>query len=393
MPPAPVSSHPYRDVAIAAVYNTTQARRLEGHDSLSITIEAALGVLETAGVSAADVNGVGGERTADLVYLLGLGPSWVGGGMGGVPAVLAAASAIAAGECHTVLIACGGAGVYNDRVATAPWTRPANEFVLPFGMYTALEFALIARRHMAMYGTSSKHLAEVAATIRNNGHVNPEAVYYGRGPYTREDILASRIVADPFHLLDCSMTGEGGGAMLLTTADRATDLRLPPVYILGGGIDQMGPAYRYAPSWDLVGARQDYPNGYVGKRAAAQSFAMAGLGPSDVDVCEFYDPFSFEIIRQFEAFDFCRPGEGPDFVMEGRIGPGGQFPTTTDGGLLSYSHAGGTVQMLQRVMRGVQQLQGQCRTMQVDGAEVALCSNGGAGALFTNVILLGNGRP
>jgi acetyl-CoA acetyltransferase len=393
MPPSPVAAHPYRKVAIAAVHNTTQARQLDGHDSLSITIEAALGVLETAGVPASEVDGVGGERTADLIYLLGLGPSWVGGGMGGVPAVLGAASAIAAGECHTVLIACGGAAVYDDRAATAPWTRPANEFVLPFGMYTALEFALIARRHMAMYGTSSKHLAEVAATIRNNGHVNPEAVYYGRGPYTPDDILASRMVADPFHLLDCSMTGEGGGAMLLTSAERAADLPLPPVYILGGGIDQMGPSYRYAPSWDLVGASSDYPNGYVGRRAAERTFATAGLRPSDVDVCEFYDPFSFEIIRQFEAFGFCQPGEGPEFVMDGRIGPGGQFPTTTDGGLLSYSHAGGTVQMLQRIIRGVQQLQGQCRTRQVAGAEVALCSNGGAGALFTNVILLGRQQP
>src|SRR6516165_3168739 len=141
-----LASHPYRDVAIVAVHNTAQARRLDGHDSLSITIEAALGVLEAAGVPASEVDGVGGERTTDLVYLLGLGPSWVGGGAGGVPAVLAAASAIAAGECHMVLIACGGAAEYIDRAPTAPWTRPANEFVLPFGMYTALEFALIARR-------------------------------------------------------------------------------------------------------------------------------------------------------------------------------------------------------------------------------------------------------
>jgi acetyl-CoA acetyltransferase len=311
-----------------------------------------------------------------------------------VPAVLDAANAIASGHCTTVLIACGGAGIYSDHTATAPWTRPANEFVVPFGMYTALEFALIARRHMAMHGTTSKHLAEVAATIRNNGHSNPDAVYYGRGPYSADDVLASRMVADPFHLLDCSITSEGGAAMLLTTAERARDLPLPPVYILGGGIDHQGPAYRYAPSWDLAGAKDgSYPNGYIGRRAAERSFAMAGLTPTDVDVCELYDPFSFEIIRQFEAFGFCPPGEGPDFVMDGRIGPGGQVPTTTDGGLLSYSHAGGSVQMLQRLVRGVQQLQGGCQTMQVPNATVALCSNGGAGALFTNVILLGRHQP
>jgi acetyl-CoA acetyltransferase len=389
-----VATHPFRGVAIAAVHNTRQARRLNGHDSLSITVEAALAVLDAAGVPATEVDGVGGQTPADLVYLLGLGPSWVSGAAGGVPAVLDAASAIVTGQCTTVLLACGGAGIYPDHSATAPWTRPANEFVLPFGMFTALEFALIARRHMSMFGTRPEHLAEVAATIRNHGHVNPEAVYYGRGPYSPDDVLESRLVADPFHLLDCSMTSEGGSAMLLTTAERARDLDLPPVYVLGGGIDQQGPAYRYAPSWDLAGSKDgSYPNGYIGRRAAERSFAMAGLTPTDVDVCELYDPFSFEIIRQYEAFGFCQPGEGPDFVMNGRLGPQGQFPTTTDGGLLSYSHAGGTVQMLQRVVRGVQQLQGQCRTTQVENAEVALCSNGGAGALFTNVILLGREEP
>jgi acetyl-CoA acetyltransferase len=292
-----------------------------------------------------------------------------------------------------VLIAEGGAGVYTDREATAPWTRPANEYVVPFGLYTAVEFALIARRHAQMFGTRPEHLAEVAATIRNNGHVNPEAVYRGRGPFTPADILASRMVAEPFHLLDCSMTAEGGTALLLTTAERARDLRRRPVYVLGGGVDRMGPAYVHPPTWELTGRSDELPNGYIGRRASRRAFAMAGLRPSDVDCCEFYDPFSFEIIRQFEAFGFCEPGEGPEFVMDGRIGPDGDFPVTTDGGLMSFSHGGGAVQILQRVVRGVQQLQGICQSRQVDGAEVVLCSGGGAGALFSDVVLLGGERP
>ena len=120
---------------------------------------------------------------------------------------------------------------------------------------------------------------------------------------------------------------------------------------------------------------------------------MAGLGPADVDVCEFYDPFSFEIIRQFEAYGFCDEGEGGDFVMDGRIGPGGRFPVTTDGGTMSFSHGGAAVQQLQRVIRGVEQLRGTCATAQVPGAGVAMCSNGGAGALFTDVMLLGTETP
>ncbi len=116
---------------------------------------------------------------------------------------------------------------------------------------------------------------------------------------------------------------------------------------------------------------------------------MAGLGPADVDVCEFYDPFSFEIIRQFEAFGFCKEGEGGDFVLSGIIEPGGRFPITTDGGLMSFSHGGAMVQLLQRGIRGVQQVRGECTTNQVEGAEVAMCTGGGAGALFNDVLLLG----
>jgi acetyl-CoA acetyltransferase len=386
-------AHPYANVAIAAAFNTRQARFLEGYDSVTIALEAARGVLDEAGVDRLEVDAVFGQFASELVYLLGLGPVHSPYSGGGIPTIIDAANAIATGFCETVLVSAGGAGIYTERTATAPWTRPAHEFVVSFGMFTAVEFALIARRHMHMYGTKPEHLAEVAATIRNHGHNNPEAVYYGRGPYTPEDILASRMVADPFHLLDCSMTAEGGTALLLTTADRAADLRRPPVHILGGGLDTYGPSYQHPPAWDMRFRDDVPPNGQVGRRASQHAFNMAGLSPEDVDVCELYDPFSFEIIRQFEAFGFCEPGEGPDFVLDGNIGMGGRFPTTTDGGLMSFSHGGGVVQLLQRVVRGVQQLQGICVANQVAGAEVALCSNGGAGALFNHVLILGKDRP
>jgi acetyl-CoA acetyltransferase len=123
------------------------------------------------------------------------------------------------------------------------------------------------------------------------------------------------------------------------------------------------------------------------------AFAMAGLRPADVDVAELYDPFSFEIIRQLEAFGFCEPGEGGPFVEDGNIAPGGVLPVTTDGGTMSFSHPGINAQQLQRVIRAAQQLRGSCATNQVDGAEVALCSNGGAGALFCDVLMLGRERP
>ncbi|MEY2591453.1 MAG: hypothetical protein QOJ67_3437, partial [Acidimicrobiaceae bacterium] len=311
----------------------------------------------------------------------------------GIPTVLDAASMIAFGECEVVVIAAGGAAMYTERSATAPWTRPSNELVVGYGLFTAAEFALMARRHMVEHGTTPDQLALVAATIRNNGHANPEAVYCGRGPFIPDDILGSRMIADPFHLLDCAMTSEGGCGLVLTTAERARQAATAPVWILGGAGDTFGPAYVVPPVWDLRGRDGDIPAGYVGRRAAQKCFTVAGLTPSDVDVAELYDPFSFEIIRQLEAFGFCGDGEGGAFVEDGHIAPGGQLPVTTDGGTMSYSHAGINVQMLQRVIRGVQQLRGTCPTGQVPDAEVAICSNGGSGALFTDVMLLGSERP
>ena len=386
--------HPFHDVVVAGVFNARQARVLEGETSLTITLEAALGAIADAGIAVSDVNSVTGALSSDLAYDLGLGPVWQSATQLGVPAIIEAAAQIATGVSDVVLVAAGSAGVYTERSSTAPWTRPNNEFVAPYGMFTAAEFALIARRHMHMHGTTPEQMATVAATVRNNGHVNPEAIYYDRGPFTVDDILASRMVADPYHLLECAMTSEGGSALVLARADRVPDLPHTPVYLIGGSSDRIGPSYRHAPAWDLTGRDPDgIPNGYVGHRAAQRAFATAGIGPEDVDVCEFYDPFSFEIIRQFEAFGFCGEGEGGAFVMDGTIGPGGRYPVTTDGGLMSFSHGGASVQLLQRVIRGVQQLRGTCATMQVAGAEVAMCSGGGAGALFTDVLLLGSERP
>jgi acetyl-CoA acetyltransferase len=384
--------HPFHDVAIVGVHNTQQALRLGGHDSFTITVEAAMGALADAGLTFGDIDGVVGPFSGEIVYEARIGPAWISHTIG-ISAVLEGAAAIAAGLATRVLICDGMAGRYVDRDATAPWTRPSNEFTQPFGMFTAAEFALTARRHMERYGTTPEALATVAATIRGNGHVNPEAVYFGRGPFTPQDVLESRMIADPFHLLDCAMTAEGGAAIILVRADRFADAPMPPVYVLGGGSDRFGNAYAHAPSFDLGGVRRpDLINGWVGRRTVEQIWDTSGLGPQDVDVCELYDPFSFEIIRQLEAFGFCGEGEGGQFVLDGGIAEGGRFPTTTDGGTMSFGHCG-SAQMVQRVIRAVYQLRGTCATRQVDGAEVALCTASGSGALATELILVGIDRP
>lgn len=377
-------------VAIVGVYNTRQARSLPGETTKSLIYEALTGALADAGLVLDDVDGVSasGVDPASLVYDLRLGPAWCGAQLG-ISMVLEAAAAIRSGQADVVVAVSAQAGAYQDPAATAPWTRPASEFIAPYGLFTAAEFALIARRHMLTYGSTPEQFAIAAATIRNNGHENPDAVYHGRGPFTPEDILSSRMIADPFHLLDCATTSEGGAGLVLARLDRALDSRKKPVYILGGGAEYFGPAYQNPPVWDLSGRNADYNVGLLGKRTAERIFDNTGLRPEDVDVLELYDPFSFEIVRQLEALGFCGEGEGGAALADGRFSRGGEQPITTDGGTMSFSHPGSDTQYLQRVIRGVQQLRGECGTLQVPNAQLAMCSNAGAGALYYLATLLG----
>ncbi|WP_156686131.1 thiolase family protein [Mycobacterium sp. Marseille-P9652] len=378
-----------RTAAIVGVHNTRQGRRLDGETSRSLALKAIRGALDDAGLTLDHVDGISaGPLSTALIYDLRLGPAWQGLGFG-VGMITEAATAIEHGMADVVVLVAAQAGEYRDHQATAPWTRPENEFVAPWGMFTAAEFALIARRHMHTYGTTREQLSLVAATIRNNGSRNPEAVYYQRGPFTPDDITASRPIAEPFHLLDCATTSEGGCALVVANIE-TVDTAGRPIYVLGSGADFHGPSYQHPPAWDLAGRRGDDVNGVVGRRAAQCAFAHAGLGPGDVDVLELYDPFSFEIIRQLEAFGFCGDGEGGPFVADGHIAIDGSHPITTDGGTMSFSHAGSNPQMMQRAIRAVQQLRGEAGDLQVPDAHIALCSNGGAGALFTTVLILGD---
>lgn len=375
--------------AVVGVHNTVQGRRLEGETSRGLAIKAIQGALDDAGLGIDDVDGISaGPLSTALIYDLRVGPAWQGLAFG-VGMITEAVTAIEHGMADVVVLVAAQAGEYRDHEATAPWTRPENEFVAPWGMFTAAEFALIARRHMHVYGTTREQLSMVAATIRNNGSRNPDAVYYQRGPFTPDDITASRPIAEPFHLLDCATTSEGGCALVVANIDNV-DVASRPIYVLGSGADFHGPSYQHPPAWDLAGRRDGHVNGVVGRRAAQRAFNHAGLRPGDVDVLELYDPFSFEIIRQLEAFGFCGDGEGGPFVADGHIAIDGSHPITTDGGTMSFSHAGSNPQMMQRAIRAVQQIRGQGGDLQVPDARIALCSNGGAGALFTTVLILGD---
>jgi len=382
---ASIRSWRYPDVAIVGAYNTVQAKKIAMSEA-ELVLDAVRGALADAGLKPSDVDGnnvsswVTRLNPRSVAQWFGGRPSWTGTSHPGIESVLEAAAAIQTGQCETVVVASAQCGEYTDHSSTVSWTRPENEFVECWGLYTAAEFALMARRHMHLYGTKREALSEVASAIRSNGARHPEAVMYGR-TCTPADVEASRMVADPYRLLDCCITSEGGAALVLTTVERAKDLDVTPIYILGGSLDRQGMSYVTAPVWDKVG--------WVGRRGAQLTFEQCGLGPKDVDFAELYDPFSFEIIRQLEAFGFCGEGEGGDFVMNGRIRIGGELPVATNGGTLSFSHAG-VAQLLQKPLNAVLQLRGQLPAeLTVPDAKVALATNGGSGALFCDVMALG----
>ena len=368
-----------RDAVIVGIHQTKQARRLPDDTSMSLTVEAVNGAVADAGVALSDIDGfnvqIGSTPSGnDFAYKVGASYFWLGRTHVSPDAVVEAALAISGGQCEVAVLASAQAGLHTDRSSTAPWTRPPNEFIETWGLHTPAEWALLAQRHMHLFGTTPEQAAHAAAVVRNNGHANPEAVYHGRGPFTVDDILGSRVVAWPFHLLDCSMTCEGGAAMVLTTAERARDLKARPIRVIGAASEQWGPEYTYPPTYER--------KGLLGRRAADIAFGQAGIARADVDVLELYDNFSWEIIRALEAYRYCEVGEGGDFVTSGLIEPGGKLPISTDGGLLSYSHSGGS-QSMQRVVQAVRQLRGTSAVNQVADPQVALA------AWSYGVVLLG----
>jgi acetyl-CoA acetyltransferase len=379
-----------RDVAVVGIHVTEQARELPDRTSFDITLEAVTGALEDAGLSRDDVDGAaldwpgpgGAEHdTGSWATLFGHPLSFITYGShdgAGSIGVARAAAAIAAGLCDVVVLGGGTAGP--TRYASGVvGTNSAAQFSTTWGSYIAPQLALMARRHMHDHGTTAEQIATVAATIRNNGHVHPEAVMNGRGPYTVEDVLASPVIASPLHRLDMCLVAQGGGAVVLTTVDRARDLRHRPVRVLGAATEYPMGSYEHPPTMRRFGL--------AGGSAARRAFGNAGVGPDDVDVWCLYDMSSFEVIRQLEALGACPPGEGGRFVEDGHIAVGGSHPVNPDGGCLA--HSWNTYQQLTlRVVEAVRQLRGQSVGLAVDGASVAVtCGPGGANTHFGITVL------
>lgn len=323
-----------RDVAIVGVHSTKQGRNL-GRTPVSLAMEAFHGALDDAGLSPRDVDGwmdfdfpagnLQGTTIGNVAFQLHTPMRFVAP-YSGVPALLYAAAMVRDHVADVIAIPFGGAQA-DTGGATASYTRPGFEFTEWTGSTTPAQMALQARRHMAEFGTTSEHLAHAAMVLRNNAHINPEAVMFNRGPYTVQDILDSRMVSDPFTLLMCALVNDGGSCVVVTSADRAKDCRSEPVWVLSGGIDCYYTSYYEPPTLAPLQSRS--------RMLAA--FDRAGVTHDDIDFVTTYDHFASGVIMEYEACGFCEVGEGGPFTME-NIGLDQRFPVSPDGGCLGYSH-------------------------------------------------------
>lgn len=377
------------DIAIVGVAESDEIGNVPHKSALQHHAEAAWNALEDAGLPKDAVDGLFTARFSPLVTAeyMGIEPrfsdgTWIGGGSFETH-VYHAIAAIRAGFCEVALITHGQTGrsgrvpPLTDRYGVAHGTvvdspdpnQPSLEFELPFGIVTPpVCYAMSCSRYMHEFGEQRTRdaLAEIAVATRSWAMLNPKA--YMQKALSFNEYHASRWIAWPFRLLDCCLVTDAGGAVVVTTAERAKDLRKRPVLVLGaaeshghGMITQMA---------DMTSL--------AARRTGRQAMAMAGIRHDDVDLAMLYDAFTYTPLLSLESLGFCGPGEGPDFVKGQRTAPGGAFPMNTNGGGLSYTHTG--MYGIFLIIEAVRQLRGECGARQIANCRTALV-NGLGGIL------------
>ena len=344
-----------------------------------LACEAIIKAVADAGLSMKDIDGLcsySNDRNEPTMLATALGMSqlrfsnmfWGGGGGGGSGAVGNGAMAVFSGHANYVVayrgLAQGQFGRFGQSRVGGRVPGPA-AFTAPYGLMSAAQgFAMQTRRHMHEFGTTSRQLGAVAVASYKHAQRNPRAVMYGR-PITIEDHQNSRMIVDPFHLLDCCLETDGAAAVVLTTAERARDLKQKPVYIMatsqGTGFRQGAGAHNKA----------DYPTANF-EPVARDLWQRAEITPKDINVAQVYENFTGMVVMSIENHGFCKRGEGGSFVEGGRIEwPDGELPINTSGGNLAeaYTHGFELVTEAVRQMRGTS-------TCQVKDAEICLIASG-----------------
>ena len=380
--------------AKAAIVGIGESRvgKVPDRSALQLQADAAQAALADAGLSMADIDGLlttpvrvehWNMPAGVVAHHLGIRPSYLStvdlAGASGAAMIHQAAMAIASGQCTTVLCVAGQNLLSHGSRSTAVRKMAEGgsahpQFEVPYGPLVPSLYALVAQRHMHEYGTTAQQLAEVAVAIRGHAALNPNA--HKRAPITVDDVLASKMITSPLHILDCAIVSDGAAAAIVTSAARARDLRSKPAHLLGQG---------YGLRHSHIGDTELTTTGAVD--SGRDAFRIAGLSPADVDVAQIYDCFTITVIVELEDLGFCRKGEGGPFVEGGRIGLGGELPVTTHGGLLSGGHPGLGGGFF-HVLEGVRQVRGEAQARQVPGAKVALVhGNGGVISVHCTLLL------
>lgn len=378
-------SHPLRGrTAIVGIGNT---RRWNAPDRTPFDQlqEAAVLALEDCGLRLQDVDGLfcamstSGLPVLNVAERLGIRPAHADGTMVGGASFLfhlqSAMSALVNGLCDVALVCYGSNQLTaGGKLASMPDPQPYENPYKP--RYPISSYALAAARHMHQYGTTREQLADVAVAARDWAQLNPDA--FTRAPLTRAEVLASRLVSDPLSKADCCLVTDGGAALVLTRADQARDLAQTPAFLLGTGI---------AVSHRQISAMPDLTT-TCAVESGRRAYAMAGVGPQDIQHLMLYDAFTINTLLFLEDLGFCAKGEAGPLVASGAISPGGRLPVNTNGGGLSCNHPG--MYGLFTVIEAVLQLRGQAGARQVPNVQLALAHANGGVLSSQGTAILGN---
>lgn len=377
------------EIAIVGAAETTKLGAIPDMAQIMLHADAALNAMADAGLKPSDIDGVacvGQMMPQQIAHYLGITPKWVDGtGVGGCSFMLHvrhAAAAIHAGYAKTILITHGESGKSRiNPIPRPPEPQSLNgQFEAPFGpMGPPTLFPIPVLRYMKKYGVTHEQMAMVAVVQREWAAKNPRAAF--RDPITVEDVLNSRMIAYPFRLLQCCLVTDGGGALILTSAERAKDFPTKPCYILGSG---------ESVETTMVSQMEDFTSSRAFRVAGPEAFRMAGLKHSDVDHLMIYDAFAHLPMYGLEDLGFVGRGEAKDFIWEGNTRPGGKLPLNTNGGGLSYTHTG--MYGMFALQESVRQVRGTAPA-QVPNVKISVAH--GVGGMFSasGTVVLSNQQP
>jgi len=364
-----------KSIAVVGAAETTKLGKIPDLSVIGLHADAALNAMADAGLKPSDIDGVAtaGESPTAIAHYLGITPTWVDGtSVGGCSFMLHvrhAAAAINEGLCDTVLITHGESG--RSRVgAFRPPRAPSSligQFEIPYGITTPpTQFTIPALRYMKTYGVTEADLAMVAVVQREWAAKNPRASF--KDPLSVDDVLNSEVIAYPFRKLMCCLVTDGGGALILTRAERARDFPRKPVYILGSGESVETP---------MISQMEDFTTSRAFRVSGKKAFDEAGIRHADVDHLMIYDAFAHLPIYGLEDLGFVGRGEAAAFIGERNTAIGGKLPLNTNGGGLSYMHSG--MYGMYALQESVRQLRG-IAPAQVPGAKISVCH--GVGGMF-----------